>query len=129
MTRPDKLTVDFRSGDGQMPAIIVKFPGANAAQANRLAQSLREAIRSEAPDAQVEQRRDVQENQDFGATLGIILAGPAVVAIAKGIQQWLARQHAVTLEVTTPDGKVIATNVTAKNAVEIIEAARNAGAA
>jgi hypothetical protein len=110
-----------------MSAIIIRFPGTDVAHANGLAQSLREAIRTEAPDAQVEQRRDVQENQDFGATLGIILAGPAVIAIAKGIQQWLARHHAVTIEVTTVDGKVIAKNVTAKNAVEIIEAARNAG--
>jgi hypothetical protein len=108
-----------------MYEILIRFPGTDIAHGSRFAQSLKEAIRAEAPDTPVEQRRDNKENQDFGATLGIILAGPAIVAIAKGIEQWLTRHHAVTIEVTTADGKVIAQNVTAKNAVEIIKAAMN----
>jgi hypothetical protein len=108
-----------------MSEVIIKFSGVDTRQSNVFAQSLRDAIRSEAPGAHVNQRRDNKENQDFGATLGILLAGPAVVAIAKGVEQWLTRHHGVNLEITTPDGKVIAQNVTAKNAVQIISAARS----
>jgi hypothetical protein len=106
-----------------VPNIIIRFPDGDVRQANANAQSLRDAIRDEAPHAQVEQRRDDQESQDFGATLAIVLAGPAVVAIAKGIADWLRRHHGVTIEITTPDKKVIAQNVTARNVVEIINAA------
>jgi hypothetical protein len=108
-----------------MTEIVVKFEDVDVRQANALAQSLKDAIKDEAPDAQVAQKRDNEENQDFGATLAIVLAGPAVVAIAKGIEQWLIRQHSVSLEITTPNGKVIAKNVTAKNALEILKAAKS----
>ena len=87
-------------------------------------ESLRDALRYEVPASEVQQLRDNKENQDFGATLAIVLAGPAIVAIAQGIADWLNRQHGVTLEVTTPEGKVIATNVTASNVVEILKALR-----
>ena len=108
-----------------MTEVVLKFSGVDGvSQANVFAKGLRDAIKDEAPEAHVEQRRDNKENQDFGATLAIVLAGPAIVAIAKGIQQWLTRHHGVTLEITTTDGKVIAQNVTAKNVVEIIQAAK-----
>jgi hypothetical protein len=107
-----------------MTEIIIRFEGVDVLQANGFARSLLDAIKDEAPDAKADQRRDNVENLDFGATLGIILAGPAIVAIARGIEQWLTRHHGVSLEIVTRDGKVIAKNVTAKNAVEIINAAK-----
>jgi hypothetical protein len=107
-----------------MSEIVIRFSGVDVREGNTLALSLKEAIRTEAPDAKVQQKRENKENQDFGATLGIILAGPAIVAVARGVEQWLTRHHGVKLEITTPDGKVIAENVTAKNAVEIINSAR-----
>jgi hypothetical protein len=108
-----------------MTEIVVKFAGVDVRQSNAFAQSLKDAITDEAPDAHVEQKRDNRENQDFGATLAIVLAGPAVVAIARGIEQWLIRQHSVSLEITTPNGKVIAKNVTARNAVEILKTVKS----
>lgn len=111
-----------------MSTFIIRFPDSDLRDANRLAQSLRDAVRDEAPDAEVEQARENDEHQDFGPTLAIVLAGPAVVAIAKGIQSWLTRHHGVTLEISGPDGKIVASNVTAATAVEIIKTAGRPGA-
>jgi hypothetical protein len=106
-----------------MENVIIRFANTGVAQANRFAESLRSAILDVAPDAQVRQRKETQEAMDFGATLGIILAGPAVVAIAKGMQAWLERHHGVEIEIVTSEGKVIAKNVTANNAVDILKRA------
>jgi hypothetical protein len=75
--------------------LVIRFPNANLAQANRLAETLRTAILNAAPDANVQRRKESQESMDFGATLGITLAGPAVVAVAKGMKAWLERHHGV----------------------------------
>ena len=63
---------------------------------------------------------------DFGATLGIVLAGPAIVAIAKGMQVWLERHHNVEIELVTSEGKLLAKNITAKNLIEVLNAAKSA---
>jgi len=94
--------------------VIIRFANMNVAKANQLAETLRTAILNAAPTAQIKRRKDSQETQDFGATLGIILAGPAIVAIAKGIQVWLEKYRGADVEITTPDGKVIAKNITAR---------------
>jgi hypothetical protein len=108
-----------------MDKFVIRFPNADVAQANRLAETLKSAILDAAPDTQVQQRKDTQETMDFGATLGIILAGPAIVAIAKGMQVWLERHHGVELEVVTNEGKVIAKNITAKNVIDVLNAAKS----
>ena len=110
-----------------MSKVLLRFPNSDTRAGGELAQSLREALRNEVPGIEVQQLRENSENQDFGATLTIVLAGPAIVAIAQGIKQWLIRQHGVTVEFTTPEGKVIAKNVTANNVVEILKAAKIRG--
>jgi hypothetical protein len=55
-----------------MPDTIrIRFPDLSLAEANRLAESLREAIRDAAPGTKVERHRDDATTQDFGATLGV----------------------------------------------------------
>jgi hypothetical protein len=99
------------------------FPESKRGGSDRHAETLRGAILDAAPNAKVERRKESQETMDFGATLGILLAAPAVVAIAKGLQIWLERHHGVELEIVTPDGTVIAKNITAANVVDVINAA------
>jgi hypothetical protein len=103
--------------------LVIRFPKANVAEANRHAETLRGAILDAAPNAKVERHKESQETMDFGATLGILLAAPAVVAIAKGLQIWLERHRGVELEIVTPNGTVIAKNITAANVVDVINAA------
>jgi hypothetical protein len=108
-----------------MENFVIRFSNADVAQANRLSETLRSAILDAAPETNVQRRKETQETMDFGATLGIVLAGPAVVAIAKGIQAWLERHHSVELEIITSEGKVIAKNITAKNVVDVLNAAKS----
>jgi hypothetical protein len=56
-----------------MPEIAIRFPDITVAEANRFAQSLRDAIRTEYPEIKAEQRRENPESQDFGATLALFL--------------------------------------------------------
>jgi hypothetical protein len=94
-----------------MEGLVIRFPNTTVAEANRHAETLRSAILDASPRTRVDRRKETQEDMDFGATLAIILAGPAVVAIAKGIQAWLERHHSAEIEVVTPEGKVIAKNL------------------
>jgi hypothetical protein len=105
--------------------VTIRFANTNVAKAGQYAETLKTSILDAAPEADVKREKDSQETQDFGATLAIVLAGPAVVAIAKGMQVWLERYRGVELEVTTPDGKVIAKNITAANVVQVIQAAKS----
>jgi hypothetical protein len=68
---------------------IVSFPGVSEAEANKLAGSLKPALREAHRSVSVESRRTNSESQDGGATLAIILGSAAVSAIAKGIADWL----------------------------------------
>jgi hypothetical protein len=69
----------------------------------------------------VERQKDDQRTQDFGATLAVVLAGPAVVAVARGIEAWLQRYRDVEIEITTSDGThVKARRVTVDTAGAII---------
>lgn len=105
--------------------VVIRFANTNVARAGQYADSLRNAILDAAPEADVKRRKDSQETQDFGATLGIVLAGPAIVAIAKGVQVWLERHHGVEIEITTAGGKTIVKNITAANVVDVLQAAKD----
>jgi hypothetical protein len=105
--------------------IIIRFPNTTIPAANQHSETLRRAILDASPGTDVQRQKESQEAQDFGATLAIALAGPAVVAIAEGIKAWLERYRGVELEVTTPNGRMIAKNITASNVVDVISAARD----
>lgn len=105
-------------------AVTIRFANTNIAKAGQYAETLRTSILDAAPKADVKRAKDSQEDQDFGATLAIVLAGPAVVAIAKGMQVWLERYRGVELEITTSDGKIIAKNITAANVADVLQGAK-----
>jgi Effector Associated Constant Component 1 len=83
---------------------IISFPGVSDAEANKLAGSLSLVLRETDQSVSVGQRRANPESQDFGATLAIILGTPALVAVAKGIATWLARNSGTNIEIHAPDG-------------------------
>jgi hypothetical protein len=100
---------------------VITFPEASIAQANRYAADLAAAIRELDEEVQVEQKRDRQDTQDFGATLAIILGTASVTAVAKGISAWLARQSGAKIQISA-DGSVIASNLDSRDAARIAEA-------
>ena len=100
---------------------VIKFESTSTAAANRYADELREAILDASSDVQVTLKKDDPSTMDFGGTLVILLGTPAVIAIAKGIGNWLKRRNTACITIEAPDGRVIARNISSKNAARLAE--------
>ena len=100
---------------------VIKFESTSVAEAGDLAEDLREAILDAHPDVSAERRRDDSNTMDFGATLAVLLGTPAVIAVAKGIQDWLERHQSAKLRIERPDGTVVVENLTGQQAVDLVK--------
>jgi hypothetical protein len=100
---------------------VLSFDEASADDANRYAAELQEMLLSRDPGITVEQARDDENAQDFGATLILILGAPAVVRVASGIADYLRKRTQVSISVKSPKGEVVATGVNYNTAVELVE--------
>lgn len=99
----------------------ITFDSVSAADANRYASELRNILLDATPDIEVERKREDPRTQDFGATLLLILATPAVPALIKAIEDWLALRHKIGITIKTAEGEVIVTNLTSKDAMRLAE--------
>jgi hypothetical protein len=100
---------------------VITFPGASRAEANRYASDLAAALRDLHNSVAVEQRRDRQDTQDFGATLAVVLGTASITAVANGVAAWLVRHSGARIEIAAK-GNVIATNLDSRDAARIAEA-------
>lgn len=97
----------------------IRFDEMEPADAGRAADSLRRSLQEVDPTIQAKRIRADDDAMDFGASLAVILATPAIVALAKGISNWLARTHTSKLTVIGPDGKTIVENIGARDAADL----------
>lgn len=104
-------------------ALAISFADASAAEGNRLASTLAEALRDVDPSIVVDRQRERSDTQDFGASLAVILGTTAATALAKGIGAWLARNSGARIEIRRK-GKVVlvATHLDSKDIPRIAEA-------
>ncbi len=107
--------------------VQVEFEGLTTAAANQAAEELedrlRQLTRGQLPTERIKPDPDTQ---DFGATLGIILGSASVVAVAKGIGDYIAKSGNKVV-IKTASGEVIATGDAAANMdVAAVVAALNA---
>jgi hypothetical protein len=72
--------------------LLISFSAVSLNEAGSDAEDLKRHLEMVAPGVEVEQRRADSRAQDMGAILAIILAGPAVVAVSKGIADWIRMQ-------------------------------------
>lgn len=103
----------------------ISFTNASMDDANAYAAELVLHLRDAVPQPdklQIERRRTNKDAQDFGATLVLVLGTGAAVAVAKGIQAWLAAHTGTTLDMRDAQGHVVATNIDAHGAAEIVKA-------
>lgn len=100
---------------------IVKFDNVSAADANRYAEELRNALLDASPYVKVDRRRDDPRTQDFGATLVLVLGTPAVIAAAKALGNWLQLRNSASITLEDSDGKIVAKNITNKDVVKLTE--------
>lgn len=100
---------------------IIKFDGVSVADANRYANELRNMILDAASGVIIQQRSDDPHMQDFGTVLVLILGGSSVTAIAKAIGDWLKLGRGASLTIEDSQKKVIAKNITGKDALKLAE--------
>ena len=98
----------------------IRFENLSVAEAGKKAASLRNDLLDASADISVEIEKADKANQDFGATLVLVLGGPAIVAVAKGIANYLSRDRATI--VIEKDGKVVAQGISGNDAARIAEA-------
>lgn len=100
--------------------LTISFPDCSVGEANQLALDLKNSLirvasargLNNAIQATVEKQD--KNTQDFGASLAVMLATPAVVAVAKGIHDWIsANGHKVIIK--HKRGEIVATGSSAKN--------------
>jgi hypothetical protein len=99
----------------------ITFGHLGAADAGRAADSLRRTLQEIDPAITANVSRTDKEAMDFGASLTILLTAPSIVALAKGISDWLARTHDSKVTVKGLDGEVIVENVSARDAISLAE--------
>jgi hypothetical protein len=102
--------------DGQATAVVT-FKGLSMAEANQAALELRAEIldRAEADeDVRAEIEKENPDTQDFGTILVLVFGTGAAIAIAKGIQTYIAK-HGSRVHIKTEAGEVIATGDAAMN--------------
>jgi hypothetical protein len=106
--------------------LTITLNARDQAEAGRLAASLRNALLDAEPDATVDLARGDAEAMDMGSLITLVpavLGSGAAVALAKGLQAWLARHHGVSIEIKTKDGVIKGKNFTSDTALEAIKLA------
>src|SRR5690242_19169342 len=106
--------------DNETQEFEIRFEQVSLSDAGTNAGKLRRELNEISPDISVSLKKDDPANQDFGATLILVLGTPAIIAIAKGIASYLARNRG-TISISK-DGKVIATGISGEDAARIAEA-------
>ncbi len=106
---------------------LITFEDVSAADANRYADELSNALLDASADIAVQRRRDDPHAQDFGATLVLLLGTPAAVALAKTITtvigNWLQLRQGqgVSVTVKTADRQMSIKNMTSQNATQLVQ--------
>jgi hypothetical protein len=98
--------------------LSISFPGKSTAEANQLAAELQNEIEMMDAHVEVERVRNQADTLDFGATLLLVLAAPAIVELAKGpatelakgIAAWMKRTG-TSISVKLGDKDVLVKNV------------------
>jgi len=100
---------------------LLSFEGVSAAEANQYAEELREALLDATTGIAVQRQRENPLTQDLGASLVLIMGTPALVAAVNAIGNWLQKRHSATLTIVTEEKKIVAENLTNKDAAHLLQ--------
>ena len=83
--------------------LMIRFDGMSTADGNRAAAELRKQLRNKMGDqVSIDQVKENQETQDFGATLAVVLGTPFAVALAKGVADYIAKRGCLLVHHSLP---------------------------
>jgi hypothetical protein len=100
---------------------IIEFGGASAAEAGSYADELRSTLLDASRNIKVDKKRGEGHTQDFGGTLVLVLSAQSVVVAAKALADWLKLRNSASIDIKTAKGRIIAKNLTSKDAASLIE--------
>jgi hypothetical protein len=116
-------------------SFVLRLEGVSGAEASIEAQRLREVVLDAAPGVEASVHREHTETMDAGAALLVLLSGPAVVAVAKGIAGFIGKRGArggeLVVERRRADGstEVVRFSGDSVDAAKVAEALRPAASA
>jgi len=99
---------------------LLSFTGVSEAEANQYAEELREVLLEASAEIAVQRQRANPLAQDLGASLVLIMGAPAVVAAVNAIGNWLQKRRSATLTIVTAEKKIVAENLTNKDAAHLL---------
>jgi hypothetical protein len=100
---------------------LLSFEGVSEAEANRYAEELREVLLDTTTEIEVQRQRENPLAQDLGATLVLIMGTSALVAAVNAISSWLQKRRSASLTIVTAEKKIVAENLTNKDAVHLLQ--------
>lgn len=100
---------------------LIEVEGESVAESNILVEKLREIILSIDPFIEVEREKTDTSTMDFGSTLVVILGSATAVALAKGVQMFLAKYHSAKLHIKMRSGSVIAENLSGTQVIDLVK--------
>ena len=92
---------------------VITFPESSPAEATSASQELAELMLNKVDDVSATIRRDRADTQDLGSTLVLLFGSGAAVAIAKGLQVFLAKRG-TKIKITGPAGEIVISGDVAK---------------
>ncbi len=100
---------------------LLSFEGVSPAEANRYAEELREVLLDATTELVVQRKRENPLAQDLGASLVLIMGTPAFVAAVNVIGNWLQKRRSASLTIVTAEKKIVAENLTNKDAAHLLQ--------
>ena len=109
-----------------MPAtdsFSIRFPDLDLAEQGRCAESLRDAMLDSTPNVKVDVQKSDPTTQDLGTVLIGFFGTPAVIILARGIANWMAKRgQTIEIEIGGDKTTFRASGPVDENATRIVEA-------
>lgn len=102
-------------------SFTITFAGLSEREQEQAAADLARSITATHNSVEVKRGHDIGLAMDFGATLVVIISSGAAIAVAKGIETWLARWQNASICIEDEHRKVKATGITSADTVRISE--------
>jgi hypothetical protein len=113
-----ELALYYPDGE-EVPPVMIRINDPDQTDPSQQVEALRLEIEEAAPDAVI--KREAAPGKDkktVPAALNILLTGPALFSIAKGIQGWLSRNPQATVDLQ--QGETTVSGVTASNVLKTL---------
>ena len=101
----------------------LSFDNADPAEANRMAGELQAHLNGVSPEIEATRKRADPQSMDLGTIIGIVASSGAVLELTRALSVWLKQRSSASITIRE-NGEVIATGVTSRDAMKILEKIR-----